>query len=91
VVPAAGVGAARALLGAGSDALARLATAGAPGVAGAAGGAAVGLEVAQALPADVDNLVSGSSDFSKSSLNIRKFTVHILLKPGLDLDHSDMT
>ena len=35
-------------------------------------------------PADVGNLVSDSSDFSKTSLNIRKFTVHILLKPGLE-------
>ena len=35
-------------------------------------------------PADVDNLISGSSTFSKTSLNIRKFTVHILLKPGLE-------
>ena len=34
-------------------------------------------------PADVDNLISGSSAFSKTSLNIRKFTVHVLLKPGL--------
>ena len=33
--------------------------------------------------ADVDNLMSGSSAFSKSSLNIWKFTVHIFLKPGL--------
>ena len=32
-------------------------------------------------PADVGNLISGSSVFSKTSLNIRKFTVHILLKP----------
>ena len=32
---------------------------------------------------DVGNLVSGSSAFSKSSLNIWKFTVHVLLKPGL--------
>ena len=32
---------------------------------------------------DVGNLISGSSAFSKSSLNIWKFTVHILLKPGL--------
>ena len=32
-------------------------------------------------PADVDNLISGSSAFSKSSLNIRKFTDHILLCP----------
>ena len=35
-------------------------------------------------PADIGNLISGSSAFSKTSLNIRKFTVHILLKPGLD-------
>ena len=35
-------------------------------------------------PADVGNLISGSSAFSKSSLNIRKCTVHILLKPGLE-------
>ena len=34
-------------------------------------------------PADVGNLISGSSAFSKSSLNIWKFTVHKLLKPGL--------
>ena len=34
-------------------------------------------------PADVGNLISGSSAFSKTSLNIWKFTVHILLKPGL--------
>ena len=34
-------------------------------------------------PTDVDNLISGSSAFSKSSLNIWKFTVHLLLKPGL--------
>ena len=33
---------------------------------------------------DVVNLISGSSAFSKSSLNIWKFTVHILLKPGLE-------
>ena len=32
----------------------------------------------------VGNLISGSSAFSKSSLNIWKFTVHILLKPGLE-------
>ena len=32
---------------------------------------------------DVGNLISGSSPFSKSSLNICKFLVHILLKPGL--------
>ena len=34
-------------------------------------------------PADVGNLISGSS-FSKSRLNIWKFTVHVLLKPGLE-------
>ena len=33
--------------------------------------------------ADVVNLISGSSAFSKTSLNIWKFTVHILLKPAL--------
>ena len=33
-------------------------------------------------PADVGNLISGSSTFSKSSLNILKFRVHVLLKPG---------
>ena len=35
-------------------------------------------------PEDVGNLVSGSSAFSKTSLNSWKFTVHILLKPGLE-------
>ena len=35
-------------------------------------------------PVDVGNLISGSSAFSKSSLNIWKFSVHILLKPGLE-------
>ena len=35
-------------------------------------------------PVDVGNLISGSSAFSKSSLNIWKFRVHILLKPGLE-------
>ena len=35
-------------------------------------------------PMDVGNLISGSSPFSKSSLNIWKFSVHILLKPGLE-------
>ena len=40
-------------------------------------------------PMDVGNLISGSSAFSKSSLNIWKFTVHALLKPGLwNLGHS---
>ena len=34
-------------------------------------------------PVDVGNLISGSSDFSKSSLNIWKFMVHVLVKPGL--------
>ena len=34
-------------------------------------------------PTDVGNLISGSSPFSKSSLNIWKFMVHVLLKPGL--------
>ena len=39
-------------------------------------------------PTDVGNLISGSSAFSKSSLNIWKFTAHILLKPGLEnFDH----
>ena len=33
---------------------------------------------------DVGNLISGSSAFSKYSLNIQKFTVHVLLKPGLE-------
>ena len=36
-------------------------------------------------PMDVGNLISGSSAFSKSSLNIWKFTVHVLLKPGLEI------
>ena len=35
-------------------------------------------------PVDVDNLISGSSAFSKYSLNIWKFSVHVLLKPGLE-------
>ena len=35
-------------------------------------------------PADVGNWISGSSDFSKTSLNIWKFMVHVLLKPGLE-------
>ena len=39
-------------------------------------------------PADVGNLMSGSSAFSKASLNIRELTVHVLLKPGLEnLEH----
>ena len=35
-------------------------------------------------PANVGNLISGSSAFSKTSLNIREFTVRLLLKPGLE-------
>ena len=35
-------------------------------------------------PADVGNLISGSSAFSKTSLNIWKFTVHVVLTPGLE-------
>ena len=35
-------------------------------------------------PLDVGNLISGSSAFSQTSLNICKFMVHILLKPGLE-------
>ena len=35
-------------------------------------------------PTDVGNLISGSSAFSKTSLNIWKFSVHILLKPSLE-------
>ena len=35
-------------------------------------------------PVDDGNLISGSSAFSKSSLNIWKFTVHVLLKPDLE-------
>ena len=39
-------------------------------------------------PTDVGNLIAGSSAFSKSSLNIWKFTVHVLLKPDLeDFEH----
>ena len=40
-------------------------------------------------PVDVGSLISGSSGFSKSSLNIWKFTVQVLLKPGLEnFEHS---
>ena len=42
-------------------------------------------------PTDVGNLISGSSAFSKSSLNIWKFTVHVLLKPGLENFEHDFT
>ena len=35
-------------------------------------------------PTDVGNLISGSSSFSRTSLNIWKFTVHVVLKPGLE-------
>ena len=35
-------------------------------------------------PADIGNLISVSSAFSKTSLNIWKFSVHVLLKPGLE-------
>ena len=42
-------------------------------------------------PADAGNLISGSSAFSKSSLNIWKFTIHILLKPGLENFEHDFT
>ena len=35
-------------------------------------------------PTDVGNLIFGSSAFSKSSLNIWKFMVHVLLKPGME-------
>ena len=39
-------------------------------------------------PKDIDNLISGSSAFSKTSLNMWKFTIHVLLKPGLEnLEH----
>ena len=37
-------------------------------------------------PMDVGNLTSGSSAFYKSSWNIWKFTVHVLLKPGLEIE-----
>ena len=40
-------------------------------------------------PVDVGNLISGSSAFSKSNLYIWKFSVHVLLKPGLkDFEHN---
>ena len=42
-------------------------------------------------PADIGNLISGSAAFSKTSLNIRKFTVHVVLKPGLENFKHDFT
>ena len=42
-------------------------------------------------PADVGSLISGSSAFSKNSLNIWKFTVPLLLKPGLENFEHDFT
>ena len=42
-------------------------------------------------PADGGNLVSGSSVFSKTSLKIWKFMVHVLLKPGLENFEHDFT
>ena len=42
-------------------------------------------------PVDVGNLISGSSAFSKTSLNIWKFMVHVLLKPGLENFEYDFT
>ena len=38
-------------------------------------------------PTDIDNLISGFSAFSKTSLNILKLTVHVLLKPGWKNDY----
>ena len=42
-------------------------------------------------PEDAANLISDSSAFSKTSLNIRKSTVHVLLKPGLENFEHDFT
>ena len=42
-------------------------------------------------PADVGNLISGSSAFSRTRLNIWKFTVSVLLKPGLENFEHDFT
>ena len=42
-------------------------------------------------PGDVGNLISDSSAFSKSGLDIWKFTVHVLLKPGLENFEHDFT
>ena len=41
-------------------------------------------------PADVGNLISGSSAFSKSNWNVWKFTVHVLLNPGLENFEHDL-
>ena len=38
-------------------------------------------------PMDIGNMISGSSAFSKFSLNIWKFTVHVLLKPDLEFEY----
>ena len=49
----------------------------------------VGLSCFFDNPVDIGNLISGSSAFSKTSLNIWKFSVHVLLKPGLEnFEHS---
>ena len=55
-------------------------------VAAAAAAADVFLELSCFFndPPDAGNLISGSSAFSKSSLNIWQFAVHVLLKPGLE-------
>ena len=42
-------------------------------------------------PVNIGNLISGSSAFSKTSLNTRNFTVHVLLKPGLENFEHDFT
>ena len=42
-------------------------------------------------PADVGNSISGSSAFSETSLNIWKFMVHVLMKPGLENFEHDFT
>ena len=42
-------------------------------------------------PADVGNFTSGSSAFSKPSLNVWKFMVHVLLKPGLEIFEHNFT
>ena len=42
-------------------------------------------------PVDAGNLISGSSAFSKTRLNIWKFMVHVLLKPGLEIFESYFT